>query len=162
MAPWQLGCTFLLWLGRENGGKGRIYNFFRGLDGRNKYSCAWSDDRGETWKTGNAFIQVPGQLPHRPRVKYASNGANTVHRFYTDGHPNEVLKGCYPLSPRPAVWQMKITPGQLANRGAKEDPISVDLPAPFLPTMAIRPSPRASKLMPILLGKASVIPRILR
>ena len=79
----------LLWLGGENGGKGRIYDFFRGLDGRNKPSCVWSDDQGETWKAGNVFIDVPGQFPHRPYMKYVSNGADTVHVFYTDGHPQE-------------------------------------------------------------------------
>ena len=79
----------LLWLGAENGGKGRIYDFFRGLDGRNKPSYAWSDDQGETWKAGNVFIDVPGEFLHRPYVRYVSNGTDTVHLFYTDGHPNE-------------------------------------------------------------------------
>jgi hypothetical protein len=100
-AAWQPERTFvpsetsritysnLLWLGVENGGKGRIYNFFRGLDDRNKPSFGWSDDLGETWKSGGVFIDVPAQFPHRPYVKYVSNGADTVHMFYTDGHPQE-------------------------------------------------------------------------
>ena len=79
----------LLWLAAENGGKGRIYDFFRGLDGRNKPSYAWSDDWGDSWKTGNVFIDVPASFPHRPYVKYAGNGVDTVHMFYSDGHPNE-------------------------------------------------------------------------
>jgi hypothetical protein len=79
----------LVWLAAENNGKGRIYDFFRGLDGRNKPSYAWSDDLGETWKTGGVFIDVPGPFLHRPYVKYASNRFDTVHIFYTDGHPNE-------------------------------------------------------------------------
>jgi len=85
----QITYSNLLWLGVENGGKGRIYNFFRGLDGRDKPSCAWSDDQGETWKAGGVFINVPSPFPHRPYVKYVSNGIDTVHMFYTDGHPNE-------------------------------------------------------------------------
>jgi hypothetical protein len=100
-AAWQPEHTFipsetsritysnLLWLGVENGGKGRIYNFFRGLDDRFKPSYAWSDDLGETWKTGGVFIDVPAQFRHRPYVKYVSNGADTVQIFYTDGHPQE-------------------------------------------------------------------------
>jgi hypothetical protein len=32
-----------------------------------------------------------------------------------------------------------------SNRAAKIDPISVDLPVPFSPTMPISPSPRLSK-----------------
>jgi hypothetical protein len=85
----QVTYSNLLWLGAENGGKGRIYDFFRGLDGRNKPSYAWSDDQGETWTAGNVFIDVPGEFLHRPYVKYVANGADTVHMFYTDGHPNE-------------------------------------------------------------------------
>ena len=100
-AEWQAERTFvpsassqitysnLVELSAENHGEGRIYNFFRGLDGRNKPSYAWSDDQGETWKTGHVFIDVPGEYPHRPYVKYATNGSDTVHFFYTDGHPNE-------------------------------------------------------------------------
>jgi hypothetical protein len=100
-AAWQPERTFvpsetsritysnLLWVGLENGGEGRIYNFFRGLDARNKPSCAWSDDLGETWKAGGVLIDVPAQFPHRPYVKYVSDGADTVHMFYTDGHPQE-------------------------------------------------------------------------
>jgi hypothetical protein len=79
----------LVWLAAENGGEGRIYDFFRGLDGRNKPSYAWSDDWGDTWKTGGVFIDVPGSFPHRPYVKYASNSVDTVHVFYSDGHPHE-------------------------------------------------------------------------
>jgi len=79
----------LVWLAAENSGKGRIYDFYRGLDGRNKPSYAWSDDWGETWNAGGVFINVPTPFPHRPYVKYAANGVDTVHMFYTDGHPNE-------------------------------------------------------------------------
>ena len=79
----------LVLLRNEDGGKGRIYDFFRGLNGRDKPSFAWSDDQGETWKAGNIFIDVPGKFQHRPYVKYVSNGTDTVHMFYTDGHPNE-------------------------------------------------------------------------
>jgi BNR repeat-containing family member len=100
-AAWQTERTFtpsassqitysnLIWLAAENSGKGRIYDFFRGLDGRNKPSYAWSDDLGETWKTGGVFIDVPTSFPHRPYVKYACNGVDTVHMFYSDGHPHE-------------------------------------------------------------------------
>ena len=100
-ATWQAERTFipgassritysnLVWLAAENGGKGRIYNFFRGLDGRNKPSYAWSDDSGENWKTGGVYIDVPSSFPHRPYVKYVSNSVDVVHMFYTDGHPRE-------------------------------------------------------------------------
>lgn len=67
--------------------EGRVYNFFRGLDDRFKPSYAFSTDDGRSWNTGNVFIDVPGPIRHRPYVKYASNGTDTVHIVYTQGHP---------------------------------------------------------------------------
>ena len=85
----------LHWLASENGGRGRLYDFFRGLDATNKPSYVYSDDLGETWKTGNVFIDVPAKFRHRPYVKYASNGADTVHVFYTEGHPRDFDNSAY-------------------------------------------------------------------
>lgn len=85
----------LHFLRAENGGKGRIYDFFRGLDNSFKPSYAYSDDLGETWRTGNVFIDVPTQFRHRPYVKYASNGTDTVHMAYTDGHPRNFDNSIY-------------------------------------------------------------------
>ncbi len=82
-------------LSRENGGKGRIYNFYRGLENSFKPSYAYSDDGGQTWISGNVLIQVPTQFRHRPYVKYASNGTDTVHIFYTEGHPRNYDNSAY-------------------------------------------------------------------
>ncbi len=81
----------------ENGGKGRIYNFFRGLDGANKPSYAFSDNLGQTqtWTTGNVVINFPSSFKHRPYVKYASNGKNTIHLLYTDAHPRNFNNNIY-------------------------------------------------------------------
>src|SRR5579875_1379150 len=57
------------------------------------------------------------------------------------------------------VIKRTLLPGQLTEQAAKIEPISVDLPAPFSPTMAISPGPRVSKSTDISLGKASLIPR---
>jgi len=65
----------------------RIYNFFRGLDDSYKPSYVYSDDLGETWTTGNVFIDVPTQARHRPYVRYKSNGEDAIHIVYTEGHP---------------------------------------------------------------------------
>jgi hypothetical protein len=82
-------------LRRENGGKGRIYDFFRGLRNSFKPSWAYSDDHGETWVAGNVFIDVPLEFRHRPYVKYASNGEDTVHFAYTEGHPRNYDNSIY-------------------------------------------------------------------
>jgi hypothetical protein len=75
---------------------GRIYDFFRGLDGRSKPSVAWSDDDGETWTSGGQVIRGnpggasrPGASEHRPYVKYASDGKGAIHVAYSEGHPQD-------------------------------------------------------------------------
>jgi hypothetical protein len=73
----------------------RIYDFFRGLDDRFKPSVAWSDDGGETWSTGGVVIDVPAAVRHRPYVKYTSDGRDTVHIAYTEGHPRDFDNGLY-------------------------------------------------------------------
>ncbi len=85
----------LHYLSRENGGKGRVFNFYRGLDNRFKPSYAYSDEGGRTWISGNVFIDVPSRFRHRPYVKYTSNGADTVHMFYTNGHPRNFDNSTY-------------------------------------------------------------------
>ncbi|MCU0246585.1 MAG: BNR repeat-containing protein [Bryobacter sp.] len=75
--------------------KGRIYDFYRGFDNSFKPSVAWSDDDGETWTAGNVFINVPAEFRHRPYVKYASNGRDTVHIAYTEGHPRDYDNSIY-------------------------------------------------------------------
>ena len=75
--------------------RGRLYNFFRGLDNRFKPSVAWSDDEGESWKAGGVVIDVPAAFRHRPYVKYTSDGAGTVHLAYTEGHPRNFDNSLY-------------------------------------------------------------------
>jgi len=79
----------------ENGGTGRYYNFFRGLNATNKPSFAFSDDLGQTWTTGNIVIRFPSSFTHRPYVKYASNGTDTIHLLYTDAHPRNFNNNVY-------------------------------------------------------------------
>ena len=90
----------LLFLSAENGGRGRLYNFYRGLDASFKPSFAFSDDLGETWHNGNVVINVPSQFKHRPYVKYATNGRDTIHLLYTDGHPRNFDNSLYHVSYR--------------------------------------------------------------
>ena len=75
--------------------RGRIYDFYRGLDNRFKPSVAWSDDEGASWTKGGVVIDVPAQFRHRPYVKYASNGHDTVHLVYTEGHPRDFDNSLY-------------------------------------------------------------------
>ena len=65
----------------------RVYDFFRGLDNSFKPSYVYSDDLGESWETGNVYIQVPAEMRHRPYVRYASDNVDEVHMVYTEGHP---------------------------------------------------------------------------
>lgn len=72
----------------ENSGRGRLYDFFRGLDNSFKPSWMFSDDQGETWAAGGLLVDFPGPVRHRPYVKYASDGATTIHFAFTEGHPS--------------------------------------------------------------------------
>jgi BNR repeat-containing family member len=85
----------LHYLSKENKGKGRIYNFYRGFNNSFKPSYAYSDDWGETWVVGNIFIDVPDRFRHRPYVKYTSDGIDTIHIFYTEGHPRNFDNSTY-------------------------------------------------------------------
>jgi hypothetical protein len=82
-------------LHRLAGERGRIYNFYRGLDNRFKPSVAWSDDEGESFKSGGVAIDVPAAFRHRPYVKYASDGDETIHLAYTEGHPRDFVNSLY-------------------------------------------------------------------
>ena len=65
------------------------------LDASFKPSYAWSDDAGAAWQTGNVVIEVPSKFRHRPYVKYASNGLDTIHLLYTNGHPRDFDNSLY-------------------------------------------------------------------
>ena len=87
-------------LHRLPGERGRIYNFFRGLDNRFKPSVAWSDDEGGSWTAGGVVIDVPAAFRHRPYVKYASDGRDTIHLAYTEGHPRNFDNSVYHVAYR--------------------------------------------------------------
>jgi len=73
----------------------RVYDFFRGLDGNPKPSFAYSDDLGQSWNAGNIVVNVATSSSQRPYVRYASNGSDTIHLVYTDGHPRDVNNSLY-------------------------------------------------------------------
>jgi len=79
------GVTYsnLFRLSAENGGRGRIYNFYRGRDWNP--NLVVSDDESETWTYAGKLVAFKG----RPYVKYASNGVDCIHFVTTEGHPLE-------------------------------------------------------------------------
>ena len=98
----------LHYLSRENGGKGRLFNFYRGLDNHFKPSYATSDQGGRNWTSGNVFIDVPSRFRHRPYVKYTSNGAaNELHPVGLS----------IPFSASPRDEYLPSSGRRLANRG---------------------------------------------
>lgn len=86
-------------------GRGRIYNFFRGLDNSYKPSWMFSDDDGATWTTGGLLVDVEDRVRHRPYAKYASDGRDTVHVAFTEGHPRDFDNGIYHAVIRRGVVQ---------------------------------------------------------
>lgn len=79
---------------REEGG--RTYNFWRAIDFNPTYST--SNDNGGTWSEArNIIFWKSGQ---RPYVKYASNGRDTIHFAFTEGHPHTVPNNIHHASYR--------------------------------------------------------------
>ncbi|UCF35737.1 MAG: BNR-4 repeat-containing protein [Acidobacteriota bacterium] len=111
----------------------RIYNFFRGLDNSFKPSYAYSDDLGKTWTTGAVFIDVPSEFRHRPYVKYASNGVDTVHMLYTEGHPRNYDNSIYHLLYRDGMLRR--------SDGEPIAPLSEGLSRPEEGTLVFRGDP---------------------
>ena len=74
----------LISLSSENGGRGRLYDFYRG-EAFNP-NLLISDDEGRTWRYGGRLLTVAGQ---RPYVRYASNGTNRIDFIVTQGNPGE-------------------------------------------------------------------------
>jgi hypothetical protein len=98
----------------------RIYDFYRGFDDSFKPSWAWSEDSGETWKPGKVFINVPLKYRHRPYVKYASNGVDTVHVAYSDGHPRNFDNSIYHIAYRAGkLWRSDGTQIRALDEGLK-------------------------------------------
>ena len=79
-------------LSRENN---RLYLFCRATDFKPCYTI--SEDGGVTWAPIRQLIQGSGA---RPYVKIASDGVETIHFAFTDGHPNvepqnSIYYACY-------------------------------------------------------------------
>ncbi len=111
----------LLFLAAENDGRGRLYNFYRGLDASFKPSFAWSDDLGAAWQSGNVVIDVPQKFRHRPYVKYTSNGRDTIHWVYTDGHPRDFDNSVYHVYYRDGkLYRSDDTPIRQLSEGLRD------------------------------------------
>ncbi|HEX6677798.1 MAG TPA: BNR-4 repeat-containing protein [Actinomycetes bacterium] len=67
----------------------RLWLFWRG--GNFNPSFSTSDDEVH-WAPARTLISVPGQ---RPYAKYASNGTDTIHVAFTQGHPRDVATNIY-------------------------------------------------------------------
>lgn len=84
-------------LSAENGGSGRIYNFYRGENYNPNFVT--SDDDGQTWTYGLPGVSTDGHLirkdGHRPYVRYTSNNVDEIHFISTEGHPRDYNNSIY-------------------------------------------------------------------
>src|SRR3954470_9681759 len=79
-------------------GDGRIHLFWRGGDWNPAFST--SPD-GSAWAPAATLIRVPHQ---RPYVKVASDGQDTIHLAFTDGHPRETATSLYYARCSAGAW----------------------------------------------------------
>lgn len=70
---------------------GRLHLFWRGL--RFHPTWSFSDDGGATWSPGRLFLWYGRGT--RPYVKYASDGRDAVHLFFTETHPRQEPTSLY-------------------------------------------------------------------
>ncbi|RPI46498.1 MAG: hypothetical protein EHM46_00490, partial [Bacteroidetes bacterium] len=103
-------------LSEENG---RIFLFWRGIDGKPTYST--SEDNGETWSEGK-ILCLPGRTYafRRPYVKIASNGKDRIHIALTDGHPNS--------EPQNSIYYMYYQGGAFYRAGGEKIREEGDVP----------------------------------
>lgn len=102
-------------LSAENG---RIYLFWRAIDFNPTFT--WSDDGGTSWATARNHLYLKKR--QRPYVKYASNGRDTIHFAYTDGHPRNQENNIYHAFYRDG--QFHDSTGRVI-RGVEEGPVQV-------------------------------------
>ena len=77
---------------------GRIHLFWRGGD----WNPAFSTSRdGSAWEPAATLIRVRGQ---RPYVKVATDGQETIHVAFTDGHPRETATSLYYARYAAGAW----------------------------------------------------------
>jgi hypothetical protein len=77
---------------------GRIHLFWRGGDWNPAFSTSAD---GLAWTPAATLIRAPR---HRPYVKVASDGRDTVHVAFTDGHPRERATSLYYARYTDGAW----------------------------------------------------------
>lgn len=77
-------------LSAENGGNGRIYDFYRGENFNPNYIV--SNDNGQTWSGNTWLIRKDG---HRPYPRYTSNNVDRIHFTTTEAHPRDYNNSLY-------------------------------------------------------------------
>lgn len=100
--------------------RNRLYFFWRSID----FNPTWtmSDDMGKTWR--GAANHIYYRKGERPYVKYASNGLDTIHFAFTDGHPDRGFSN--------SLWHAYLRGGVLHKsdgtpvRRIEEGPIQVE------------------------------------
>src|SRR6266545_3952074 len=99
----------------------RIWLFWRGGNFNPTFST--SDDEVH-WTPARTLIRVPDQ---RPYVKYASNGTDTIHFAFTQGHPRNLVTN---------IYYARYRAGRLER--ASGAPIAPLSQAPIVPSQADR------------------------
>lgn len=73
--------------------EGLLYNFHRGIEFNPAFII--SRDHGDTWSDPTHFIASELDGRHRPYARYASNGTDSIHVGFTDGHPRRFGNSIY-------------------------------------------------------------------
>jgi hypothetical protein len=82
--PQRTSYSNLIRVAAENGGRGRLYDFYRGE--RNAHNALVSDDDGRTWRYVGPLVTNDGPLT--PYVRYAVAGRR-IHFIASTGNPQQ-------------------------------------------------------------------------
>lgn len=98
------------------------YLFWRGSDFKPNMSI--SADGGESWSKSKIFILPPRKYrDRRPYLKVASNGTNTIHFAFTQGHPRrESANSIYYMRYRRGQYQ-RADGSIIRGQGPEADPV---------------------------------------
>jgi hypothetical protein len=109
----------------------RVYNFFRGLGDSWKPSWAYAEAKELNWKIGGILIEFRHPQKHRPYFKVCSNGIDTIHFAYTEGHPRDFPNSIYHVAYKSGV-------GLCETGGSHIAPIEAGLASPLHGTLVFQ------------------------
>ncbi len=119
----------LMWVQQDNGGRGRLYDMFRGRV--NEWAFQYSDDEGETWTYGGELFDAGGGTL-RPYASWANDRQGRIWFTIGDDHPT--------YGPFNALYAGYIADGQMHRTDGTRVAAVGERPRPSAFSLVYRPT----------------------